>query len=187
MSFEFQSTLVNVTPNYRISGNRIGAVRMERIGDLETVRIIVTNDSDLRFSAYGQFELGDPTAIYANLAESLHEVVPGVLINKGAVSSIALGQKKIVIDIEGADRKFNFLASEISPQVAKTADSTWSMPVSAFNALSVSAATWRSGSDDEFGDLSTRIEQLEAQVSTLTALNTGLTSGQLSANSLHVG
>ena len=187
MSFTFQSTLVNITPNYRIAGSRIGAARIERIGDIETIRVIVTNDDDLRFASTGPFEPGDPQAIYDELALSLQELVPGLLLNKGAVSSIALGQKKIVIDIEGSDRKFNFLASNVTPQITKTADSTWSMPVSAFNALSVSARTWRSGSDDEFGDLSSLIEQLESQVLTLTALNSGLVSGQLSANALHIG
>ena len=50
MSFEFQSTLVNVTPSYRIAGNQIGGVRIEMNGGIKVARVIVTNDADVKFA-----------------------------------------------------------------------------------------------------------------------------------------
>ena len=99
MSFEFQSTLVNVTPSYRIGGSQIGGVRMEKVGDIDTIRLIITNDADIRFAASGPFESGDPAVIYAALAADLYEIAPGVLINEGAIGSIEINPDEIVIDL----------------------------------------------------------------------------------------
>ena len=73
MSFEFQSTLVNVTPNFRISGAQIGGVRVLYNGDIKVARLIVTNDRDIQFALSGPYEHGDPDAIYAALAVDLYE------------------------------------------------------------------------------------------------------------------
>ena len=70
MSFEFQSTLVNVTPNFRISGAQIGGVRVLYNGDIKVARLIVTNDRDIQFALSGPYEHGDPDAIYAALRRS---------------------------------------------------------------------------------------------------------------------
>ena len=57
MSFEFQSTLVNVTPQYRIAGNQIGGLRIEYKGDVKVARLVVTNDRDITFSLSPLFTL----------------------------------------------------------------------------------------------------------------------------------
>ena len=67
MSFEFQSTLVNVTPSIRIGGSQIGGVRIEENGGIKVARVIVTNDADVQFALSGPYEAGDPDAIYAAL------------------------------------------------------------------------------------------------------------------------
>ena len=56
MSFEFQSTLVNVTPQYRIAGNQIGGLRIEYKGDVKVARLVVTNDRDIIFSLSGPLD-----------------------------------------------------------------------------------------------------------------------------------
>ena len=76
MSFEFQSTLVNVTPNFRISGANIGGLRILQNGDIKVARLVVTNDRDIQFALSGPYEVGDPDAIYASLSSDLYELVP---------------------------------------------------------------------------------------------------------------
>ena len=76
MSFEFQSTLVNVTPNFRISGANIGGLRIFQNGDIKVARLVVTNDRDIQFALSGPYEAGDPDAIYAALSSDLYELVP---------------------------------------------------------------------------------------------------------------
>ena len=76
MSFEFQSTLVNVTPNFRISGAQIGGLRILQNGDIKVARLIVTNDRDIQFALSGPYEAGDPDGIYAALSSDLYELVP---------------------------------------------------------------------------------------------------------------
>ena len=86
MSFEFQSTLVNVTPSYRIAGNQIGGVRIEMNGGIKVARVIVTNDADVKFALSGPYESGDPDVIYAALSSDLFEITEGVLLNEAAIS-----------------------------------------------------------------------------------------------------
>ena len=108
MSFEFQSTLVNVTPNFRISGANIGGLRILQNGDIKVARLVVTNDRDIQFALSGPYEAGDPDAIYAALSSDLYELVPGILVNEGAISSIEMTSTEIVIDLEGSDLKYAF-------------------------------------------------------------------------------
>jgi len=157
MSFEFQSTLVNVTPSYRIGGSQIGGVRMEKVGDIDTIRLIITNDADIRFAASGPFESGDPAAIYAALAADLYEIAPGVLINEGAIGSIEIKPEEIVIDLEGSDRKFKLSPDAEIPEATEVADHNWKLTTASFDALTAAAGTWRSSMDGTLEGLSVSI------------------------------
>ena len=110
MSFEFQSTLVNVTPQYRIAGNQIGGLRIEYKGDVKVARLVVTNDRDIIFSLSPLFTPGDPDAIYAALAADMYEVTEGVLLNEGAIGKVVITAEKIIVDLEGSDLPFEFVA-----------------------------------------------------------------------------
>ena len=170
MSFEFQSTLVNITPTYRISGNQIGGVRIETNGGIKVARVIVTNDVDVKFALTGPYETGDPDAIYAALAADLYELAPGVLINEGAVSSVEIEPEKIVIDLEGSDRKFTFLKDEVVTEVTESADHTWKLTVVGFTALGTAAGTWRSSMDGTLEGLSTAITtEVADRIAAITA------------------
>ena len=171
MSFEFQSTLVNVTPNYRIGGSQIGGVRIEyNSNNVKVARVIVTNDADVKFALSGPFEQGDPDAIYAALAADLYEITPGVLLNEGAVGSIDNGAEMIVIDLEGSDRKFTFLLDAEGTEVVESADHTWKLPTATFTALGTAAAAWRSSMDGTLEGLSTAITtEVADRIAAITA------------------
>ena len=113
MSFEFQSTLVDVTPSYRIAGNQIGGVRIEMNGGIKVARVIVTNDADVKFALSGPYESGDPDAIYAALSADLFEITEGVLLNEAAISKVEYDAEKVVIDLEGSDRMFTFMPDAV--------------------------------------------------------------------------
>ena len=157
MSFEFQSTLVDVTPSYRISGNQIGGVRIENNGGIEVARIIITNDADVKFALSGPYQSGDPTTIYNALAVDLYEVAAGVLINPGSIGSLEIEATQVVIDLEGSDRKFNFMPDADVLAATEVADHTWKLTTASFAALSSAAATWRSSLDGTLEGLSTAI------------------------------
>ena len=157
MSFEFQSTLVNVTPSYRISGNQIGGVRIENNGGIEVARIIITNDADVKFALSGPYESGNPTTIYNTLAADLYEVATGVLVNEGAIGSVEIEATKITIDLEGSDRKFTFMPDADVLAATEVADHTWKLTTAGFAALSTAAAAWRSSMDGTLEGLSTAI------------------------------
>jgi hypothetical protein len=157
MSFEFQSTLVNVTPSYRISGNQIGGVRIENNGGIEVARIIITNDADVKFALSGPYESGNPTTIYNTLAADLYEVATGVLVNEGAIGSVEIEAAKITIDLEGSDRKFTFMPDADVLAATEVADHTWKLTTAGFAALSTAAAAWRSSMDGTLQGLSTAI------------------------------
>ena len=157
MSFEFQSTLVNVTPNFRISGAQIGGVRILYNGDIKVARLVVTNDRDIQFALSGPYEAGDPDAIYAALSGDLYELTPGILINEGAISSIEMTAEQLIIDLEGSDLKYAF-----EPDAAVTApvelnSHNYKLPPASFTALSAAAAIWRSSMDGTLEGLATTI------------------------------
>ena len=135
MSFEFQSTLVNVTPTFRISGSQIGGVRIEENGGIRVARVIVTNDADIKFALTGPYESGDPDVIYSDLSSELHEVAEGVLLNEGAISSIERTDEMIVIDLKGSDRKFAFMPSADVVAPVEVSDHTWKITEAGFAAL----------------------------------------------------
>ena len=170
MSFEFQSTLVNVTPSYRIGGSQIGGVRIEENGGIRVARVIVTNDADVKFALSGPYESGDPDAIYAALSADLYEVAAGVLLNEGAIGSIEYDAEKIAIDLEGSDRKFTFLSDAVVTEVTEVADHTWKLPTASFTALSTAAGTWRSSMDGTLEGLSTAITtEVADRIAAITA------------------
>ena len=170
MSFEFQSTLVNVTPSYRIGGSQIGGVRIEENGGIRVARVIVTNDADVKFALSGPYESGDPDAIYATLATDLYEVATGVLVNEGAISSVEYDAEKITIDLEGSDRKFTFLSDAVVTEVTEVADHTWKLPTATFTALGTAAGTWRSSMDGTLEGLSTAITtEVADRIAAITA------------------
>ena len=137
MSFEFQSTLVNVTPSYRISGNQIGGVRIENNGGIEVARIIITNDADVKFALTGPYESGNPTTIYDTLKADLYEVATGVLLNEGAIGSVEIEAAKITIDLEGSDRKFTFMPDADVLAATEVADRYWKRANRVFRRISV--------------------------------------------------
>ena len=191
MSFEFQSTLVDITPSYRIKGSEIGGVRLMSVSGIRVARVIVTSDSDVQFALTGPFEEGDPDLIYASLAEDLVELVDGVLINPSSISKLALEDEEVRLDLRGDDRPFRFKQNANAIVVSETADHTWSLPTALFNILQSRTEGLKPAADNDYSALQTRIEQLEDTVQglqiTLTAINEGLVSGTLSAQSLNIG
>ena len=157
MSFEFQSTLVNVTPNFRISGAQIGGVRILYNGDIKVARLIVTNDRDIQFALSGPYETGDPDGIYATLSSDLYELVPGILVNEGAISSIEMDSEKVLIDLEGADLKYLFELDTDATAPVELNSHTHKLPPAGFAALSAAASTWRSSMDGTLEGLSVAI------------------------------
>ena len=157
MSFEFQSTLVNVTPTFRIGGNQIGGVRIEYANNIKVARVIVTNDADAKFALSGPFESGDPDAIYAALAPDLYEIAPGILLNEGAIGSVDSSNGELIIDLEGDDRRYKFIPDAVVTGPEEYADHTWKLPQASFDALVAASATWRSSMDGTLEGLSTAI------------------------------
>ena len=170
MSFEFQSTLVNITPNFRISGNQIGGVRIEDNGGIRVARVIVTNDADIKFALTGPYESGDPDVVYAELSSELHEVAEGVLLNEGAISSIERTDEMIVIDLKGSDRKFAFMPSADVIAPVEVSDHTWKITEAGFAALMTASAAWRSSMDGTLEGLADSVAQEVAdRIAAITA------------------
>ena len=170
MSFEFQSTLVNVTPNFRISGAQIGGVRVLYNGDIKVARLIVTNDRDIQFALSGPYEHGDPDAIYAALAADLYELTPGILVNEGAISSIETTDESILIDLEGADLKYFFEHDAAATGPVEVNSHTYKLPTTSFNNLKIAAGNWRSSMDGTLESLSTAITtEIADRIAAITA------------------
>ena len=170
MSFEFQSTLVNVTPNFRISGAQIGGVRVLYNGDIKVARLIVTNDRDIQFALSGPYEHGDPDAIYAALAVDLYELTPGILVNEGAISSIEMTDETVLIDLEGADLKYFFEHDAAATGPVEINSHTYKLPTTSFNNLRIAAGNWRSSMDGTLESLSTAITtEIADRIAAITA------------------
>ena len=170
MSFEFQSTLVNVTPNFRISGAQIGGLRILQNGDIKVARLIVTNDRDIQFALSGPYEAGDPDGIYAALSSDLYELVPGILVNEGAISSIEMTSAKIIIDLEGADLKYSFEPDAAATGPVELNSHSYKLSTAGFAALGTAAATWRSSMDGTLEGLSTAITtEIADRIAAITA------------------
>ena len=170
MSFEFQSTLVNVTPNFRISGAQIGGLRILQNGDIKVARLIVTNDRDIQFALSGPYEAGDPDGIYAALSSDLYELVPGILVNEGAISSIEMTSEKIIIDLEGADLKYSFEPDAAATGPVELNSHSYKLSTAGFAALGTAAATWRSSMDGTLEGLSTAITtEIADRIAAITA------------------
>ena len=157
MSFEFQSTLVNVTPNFRISGANIGGLRILQNGDIKVARLVVTNDRDIQFALSGPYEVGDPDAIYASLSPDLYELVPGILVNEGAISSIEMHSEQIIIDLEGSDLKYSFEPDAAVTGPIELNSHSYKLSPAGFTALGTAAAVWRSSLDGTLEGLATTI------------------------------
>ena len=170
MSFEFQSTLVNVTPNFRISGAQIGGLRILQNGDIKVARLVVTNDRDIQFALSGPYETGDPDAIYASLSTDLYELVPGILVNEGAISSIEMNSEQIIIDLEGADLKYSFEPDAAVTGPVELNSHSYKLSPAGFAALGTAAATWRSSMDGTLEGLSTAITtEIADRIAAITA------------------
>ena len=170
MSFEFQSTLVNVTPEYRIGGNQIGGVRIEYKGDVKVARLVVTNDRDIIFSLSPLFTAGDPDAIYAALSADLYEVTPGVLLNEGAIGKVVITAEKIIVDLEGSDLPFEFVPDAEATEAKETQDHLWALTPASFASLTAAAAVWRSSLDGSLEGLSNAITtEVADRIAAITA------------------
>ena len=170
MSFEFQSTLVNVTPTFRIGGNQIGGARKEVITGIPTLRLVIVDDADIRFALSGPFESGDPDAIYTALSADLYEIADGLLINEGAVSSVEIGADMITVDFNGEDHTYKFKPNADATGATEVASHTWEITTAGFAALSTAAATWRSSLDGTLEGLSTAITtEIADRIAAITA------------------
>ena len=162
MSFEFQSTLINLTPEFRISGEQIGGVRLyTTTQNVKVARVIITGDKDLQFAASGApYEVGDPDGIYATLSADLAEVIEDkLLINPSAISSVKYNAEEVIIQIEGDARRWRFLPSGdpdlLGPK--EIADHTYELTAAGFTALSTAAGTFRESVDGTLEGLNTAI------------------------------
>ena len=170
MSFEFQSTLVNITPSYRISGANVGGISIEMNGDIKVARIVVTNDADVKFALTGPYVYGDPDAIYTALSAELFELAPGILVNEGAISSVDLTAESIVIDLEGAELKYAFMPDAAVTEPTLVSSQTWKLTTAGFAALSTAASTWRSSMDGTLEGLSVAITtEVADRIAAITA------------------
>ena len=70
-------------------------------------RLVVTNDRDIQFALSDRTKPA-PQYSYASLSSDLYELVPSILVNEGAISSIEMNSEQIIIDLEGADLKYSF-------------------------------------------------------------------------------
>jgi len=162
MSFEFQSTLVNLTPEYRIAGEQIGGVRIFTTTDnVKVARVMITGDKDIQFAATGApYETGVPNDIYVALQPHLAEILEDeLLVNPSAISSIKHTSTEIIIQIEGDGRAWRFIPTTDSELLtAKViADHTYELTAAGFTALSTAAATLRESVDGTLEGLNTAI------------------------------
>ena len=173
--FEFQSTLVNVTPTFRIGGNQIGGARKEVITGIPTLRLVIVDDADIRFALSGPFEQGDPDAIYTALSADLYEIADGILINEGAVSSVDMEPNSTTIDFNGEDHTYKFKPDADATGATEVASHTWTLSPTAFAALNTAAATWRSSLDGTLEGLSSAIaDEVAERVSDVARLDADL-------------
>jgi len=162
MSFEFQSTLINLTPEFRIAGEQIGGVRLyTTTQNVKVARVIITGDKDLQFAASGApYQVGDPDGIYATLSADLAEVIEDtLLINPSAISSVKYNAEEVVINIEGDARAWRFVPTT-DPELLgpkEIADHTYEITVAGFAALTAAAGTFRESVDGTLEGLNTAI------------------------------
>lgn len=162
MSFEFQSTLINLTPEFRISGEQVGGVRLfTASGGIKVARVIITGDKDIQFAAMGKpYEAGDPDAIYAALQPNLAEIVEDeLLLNPSAISSVKYTAEEIIINVEGDNRAWRFVpsADPEAPNSKEIADHTYELSVVRFALLTTAAGTFRESVDGTLEGLNTAI------------------------------
>jgi len=162
MSFEFQSTLINLTPEFRVSGEQIGGVRLyTNSRNQKVARVIITGDKDLQFAASGApYEVGDPGGIYATLSANLAEILEDeLLINPSAISSVKYTAEEIIIQVEGDNRAWRFRPSSDPDLLGskEIADHTYELTAAAFAALTTAAGTFRESVDGTLEGLNTAI------------------------------
>ena len=80
-----------------------------------------------------------------------------MLLNEGAIGSVEITAEKIIIDLEGSDRKFTVMPDAVVTEPTEIADHTWKITEAGFTALSTAAAAWRSSMDGTLEGLSTAI------------------------------
>ena len=170
MSFEFQSTLVDVTPNYRISGAQIGGVSVEMVGDIKVATLVLINDKNIKFALSGPYKVGDPDAIYAALAPELFELTPGILVNEGAIGYVEITAEKIIVDLEGSDLKYAFMPDAEVTGPVEVGTQTYKITTAGFAALTAAATNWRSSMDGTLQGLSTAItNEIADRIAAITA------------------
>jgi hypothetical protein len=174
MSFEFQSTLINLTPEYRIAGEQIGGVRIFTTTDnIKVARVMITGDKDIQFAATGApYETGVPNDIYVALQPNLAEILEDeLLVNPSAISSIKYTATEIIIQIEGDGRPWRFVPTADPELLAAKviADHTYELTAAGFTALSTAAATLRESVDGTLEGLSTAITtEIDARIVAIT-------------------
>ena len=112
MSFnEFQSTLVNVTPSYRIGGSQIGGVRMEKVGPSKlSIRLIITNDADMKFCCVWSLRKWRSCRhLCGPVLQTSTSLRLAFSSTKVQSAPIEIKADEIVIDLEGSDRKFKLM------------------------------------------------------------------------------
>ena len=129
MSFEFQSTLSKCDA----SNTGLPVIRSVAVFALNTKAtsrshvLVVTNDRDIIFSLSPLFTAGDPDAIYAALATDMYEVTEGVLLNEGAIGKVVITADKIIVDLEGSDLPFEFVADAEATEAKEVQDHLWAL------------------------------------------------------------
>jgi hypothetical protein len=175
MSFEFQSTLVNLTPEFRIAGEQIGGVRITTLPSNEKVaRVILTSDKDLLFSSAGApYQAANATDIYATLQPEMAEIVEDeLLVNTSAISSVKYTAEEIIINIQGDGRPWRFVPTA-DPELLSAkeiADHTYELTAAGFAALTTSAGTFRDSVDGTLEGLNTAIvTEVADRIAAITA------------------
>ena len=201
MSISFSSSIHSITPNLYIGGEQLAAFEIEEPDtqglyvNVQTAQAVISNDNDLFFAARDagpRTYIADIAALYTQLKTAgMVEVVHNrLLLNPTCFSVIKIGDNQITIDIEGAEKPVIFKKDSEATASVKEAG-YWALPQTAYEDMVAQVPTFRESTDMSLEDLQTQVATLTAQVEALqegvVALNAGLASGTLQANTLQVG
>ena len=129
-----------------------------------------TNDADVKFALSGPYESGDPDAIYAALSTDLFEITGRTSQRSSNQLKVEYDAEKVVVDLEGSDRKFTFMPDAVVTEATEIADHTWKLTTAGFAALGTAAATWRSSMDGTLEGLSVAITtEVADRIAAITA------------------
>ena len=177
MSFEFQSTLINLTPEFRISGEQVGGVRIFTAsgGVLQSCpcnyhrrqRYSVRSDGQTLRGWRPRRDLRN--SFQPNLAEIVEDEL---LLNPSAISSVKYTAEEIIINVEGDNRAWRFVpsADPEAPNSKEISDHTYELSVVRFALLTTAAGTFRESVDGTLEGLNTSIvTEIADRIAAITA------------------